>query len=105
MGGRIDHRQALSAFVQRVADHRFQLIGLERRRQASAGAHKQLIAIHLAQSAQRRADRRLRDAQTQRCTAGAGLLMQGFEDFEQVEIDGGDIHGVHIIQQRTGLYS
>jgi hypothetical protein len=31
--------------------------------------------------------------------------MQGFEDFEQVEVDGGDIHSVHIIQQRIGLYS
>jgi hypothetical protein len=31
--------------------------------------------------------------------------MQRFEDFEQIEVDSGDIHNVHIIQQRIGLYS
>jgi hypothetical protein len=31
--------------------------------------------------------------------------MQGFKDFQQVEVDGGDIHLAHIIQQRMGLYS
>ena len=31
--------------------------------------------------------------------AGTGFLVQGFEYLEQVEIEGGDIHGIHIIQQ------
>ncbi|WP_140668819.1 hypothetical protein [Pseudomonas arsenicoxydans] len=34
-----------------------------------------------------------------------GLFRQRFEDVEQVEVDGGDIHRAHIIQQRIGLYS
>ena len=50
LGRRVDHRQALPAFVQRFADHRFQLIGLERRRQTASGAHEQLIAIDLTQT-------------------------------------------------------
>jgi hypothetical protein len=41
----------------------------------------------------------LGDAQAQCRAAGAGLLMQGFEDFQQVEVDLGDIHLAHIIQQ------
>ncbi|MNF87245.1 hypothetical protein D3C84_697050 [compost metagenome] len=96
---RVDHRQALPAFVQGLADHRLELIGLERGRQAAPGAHEQLIAIHLAQAAQGRADGRLRHAQAQGGTAGAGLFVQRFEDFEQIEVDVGDIHLVHIIQQ------
>ncbi|MCY1247150.1 hypothetical protein D9M72_604520 [compost metagenome] len=96
---RIDHRQALPAFVQGIADHWFELIGLERGGQAASGAHEQLIAIQLAQATQGRADGRLRHAQTQRGTAGAGLFVQRFEDFEQVEVDVGDIHLAHIIQQ------
>ncbi len=39
-GIRVDHRQALAAFIQCFADHRLQLIGLQRRRQAPAGAHE-----------------------------------------------------------------
>jgi hypothetical protein len=31
--------------------------------------------------------------------------VERFENFQQVEIDGGDIHLVHIIKQQTGLYS
>ncbi|MNN73606.1 hypothetical protein D3C81_1897380 [compost metagenome] len=99
VGRRVDHRQALPALVQRFADHRFQLIGLERWCQAAPGTHEQLIAVDLAQAAQRRTDRRLCHPQSQCRAAGTGLFMQGFQDFQQVEVDRGDIHLAHIIQQ------
>jgi len=40
----------------------------------------------------------LGDAQAQRCAAGAGFVVQGFEGFQQVEVDLGDIYLAHIIQ-------
>ncbi|MNO69048.1 hypothetical protein D3C76_598960 [compost metagenome] len=99
VGRRIDHCQALPAFVQGLAEHRLQLVGPQRWRQTAAGAHEQLIAIHLTQAPQCRTDGRLRHPQAQCRAAGTGFLVQGFEYLEQVEIEGGDIHGIHIIQQ------
>ncbi|MNI54558.1 hypothetical protein D3C73_1094560 [compost metagenome] len=40
VGHRIDHRQALPAFVQGLAEHRLQLVGLKRGCQAATGAHE-----------------------------------------------------------------
>nr|GFD01825.1 hypothetical protein [Tanacetum cinerariifolium] len=65
----------------RVRHNGFELIGAQSGGQAASGADEQLIVVHVAQTPQRRADRRLSNAQAQRCTAGAGFIVQGFKDF------------------------
>ncbi|MNR10303.1 hypothetical protein D3C85_1265480 [compost metagenome] len=104
-GLRIEQGQALPAFVQRFADQRLELVGPQGWRQATPGAHEQWVAIDLAQTPQGSADCRLGQAQAYGSAAGADFVVQGFEDFEQVEVDVGDICRIHIIQKRSGLYS